>query len=109
MNYKDSKIITIRVNLGEDSICDTIGHNIGQGITQRLNQFYKEKRNDPKWEDAELYFEDLTEVPNCRKCQYFISDSASDSCLRREDIGYKGTCIDGMDYYRLASNCPYYL
>ena len=108
MKYKDSKTITIRVNLGENSKADRIGDRIGYGIVQRLNQFYKEKRDDPIWEDAELYFEDLTEVPNCRKCQYFISDPASDSCLKREDIGYKGTCIDGMDYYRLASNCSYY-
>lgn len=109
MNYKDSKIITIRVNLGENSKADRISHKISYGIVKRLNDFYEQKRNDPKWEDAELYFEDLTKVPNCRKCQYFISNPSSDACLKREDIGYKGTCIDGMDYYRLAGSCPHYV
>lgn len=45
---------------------------------------------------------------NCQNCQYFVSDSVSSDCLKREDIGYKGTCIDGMDLHMLAKNCPYY-
>ena len=45
---------------------------------------------------------------NCQNCQYFVSDSASSDCLKREDIGYKGTCIDGIDLHKLAKNCPYY-
>lgn len=45
---------------------------------------------------------------NCQNCQYFVSDSVSSDCLKREDIGYKGTCIDGMDLHKLAKNCPYY-
>ena len=45
---------------------------------------------------------------NCQNCQYFVSDSTSSGCLKREDIGYKGTCIDGMDLHMLAKNCPYY-
>lgn len=45
---------------------------------------------------------------NCQNCQYFVSDSVSSDCLKREDIGYKGTCIDGMDLHMLANNCPYY-
>lgn len=45
---------------------------------------------------------------NCQNCQYFVSDSVSSDCLKREDIGYKGTCIDGMDLYMLAKNCHYY-
>ena len=45
---------------------------------------------------------------NCQNCQYFVSDSVSSNCLKREDIGYKGTCIDGMDLHMLAKNCPYY-
>ena len=45
---------------------------------------------------------------NCQNCQYFVSDSASSDCLRRNDIGYEGTCIDGMDLHKLAKNCPYY-
>ena len=46
---------------------------------------------------------------NCRHCQYFISNSASSSCLKRDDIGYKGTCIDGMDLHKLAKSCPYFV
>ena len=45
---------------------------------------------------------------NCQNCQYFVSDSVSSDCLKREDIGYKGTCINGMDLHMLAKNCPYY-
>ena len=45
---------------------------------------------------------------NCQNCQYFVSDSVSSDCLKREDISYKGTCIDGMDLHMLAKNCPYY-
>ncbi len=45
---------------------------------------------------------------SCQNCQYFVSDSVSSDCLKREDIGYKGTCIDGMDLHMLAKNCPYY-
>lgn len=45
---------------------------------------------------------------NCQNCQYFVSDSVSSDCLKREDIGYKGICIDGMDLHMLAKNCPYY-
>ena len=45
---------------------------------------------------------------NCQNCQYFVSDSTSSDCLRRNDIGYEGTCIDGMDLHKLAKNCPYY-
>lgn len=45
---------------------------------------------------------------NCQNCQYFVSDPVSSDCLKREDIGYKGTCIDGMDLHMLAKNCPYY-
>ena len=56
----------------------------------------------------QLKLEEAEERINCRNCIYFISGSSSDSCLKREDIGYKGTCIDGMDYHYLAKNCPYY-
>lgn len=56
----------------------------------------------------QLKLEEVEERINCRNCIYFISGSSSDSCLKREDIGYKGTCIDGMDYHYLAKNCPYY-
>lgn len=56
----------------------------------------------------QLKLKEAEERINCRNCIYFISGSSSDSCLKREDIGYKGTCIDGMDYHYLAKNCPYY-
>ena len=56
----------------------------------------------------QLKLEEAEERINCRNCIYFISGSSSDSCLKREDIGYKGICIDGMDYHYLAKNCPYY-
>ena len=56
----------------------------------------------------QLKLKEAEEKINCRNCIYFISGSSSDSCLKREDIGYKGTCIDGMDYHYLAKNCPYY-
>ena len=45
---------------------------------------------------------------NCQNCQYFVSDSVIFDCLKREDLGYKGPCIDGMDLHMLAKNCPYY-
>lgn len=56
----------------------------------------------------QLKLKEAEERINCRYCIYFILESSSDSCLKREDIGYKGTCIDGMDYHYLAKNCPYY-
>ena len=56
----------------------------------------------------QLKLKEAEEKINCRNCIYFILGSSSDSCLKREDIGYKGTCIDGMDYHYLAKNCPYY-
>ena len=56
----------------------------------------------------QLKLKEAEERINCRNCIYFISGSSSDRCLKREDIGYKGTCIDGMDYHYLAKNCPYY-
>lgn len=56
----------------------------------------------------QLKLKEAEERINCRYCIYFILGSSSDSCLKREDIGYKGTCIDGMDYHYLAKNCPYY-
>ena len=56
----------------------------------------------------QLKLKEAEEKINCRNCIYFILGSSSDNCLKREDIGYKGTCIDGMDYHYLAKNCPYY-
>lgn len=56
----------------------------------------------------QLKLKEAEEKINCRNCIYLILGSSSDSCLKREDIGYKGTCIDGMDYHYLAKNCPYY-
>ena len=62
-----------------------------------LNRLIKENKELKEHQDI-----------NCQNCQYFVSDSASFDCLKREDIGYKGTCIDGMDLHMLAKNCPYY-
>ena len=73
-------------------------------IVDLLNQLYDENEKLKQ----QLKLKEVEERINCRKCIYFISGSSSDSCLKREDIGYKGTCIDGMDYHYLAKNCPYY-
>lgn len=75
-----------------ENVCD---------LLNKLNDENEQLKQQLKLEEAE-------ERINCRNCIYFISGSSSDSCLKREDIGYKGTCIDGMDYHYLAKNCPYY-
>lgn len=66
-------------------------------IVNELNELHEENTMLKEHQDI-----------NCQNCQYFVSDSASSDCLKREDIGYKGTCIDGMDLHKLAKNCPYY-
>ena len=73
-------------------------------ILKLLNELYDENEELKQ----QLKLKEAEERINCRKCIYFISGSSSDSCLKREDIGYKGTCIDGMDLHMLAKNCPYY-
>ena len=78
--------------------------NEGDYIVDLLNELSDENEQLKQ----QLKLEEAEERINCRNCIYFISGSSSDSCLKREDIGYKGTCIDGMDYHYLAKNCPYY-
>ena len=73
-------------------------------IVDLLNQLYNENEQ-LKTENTML--KEHQNI-NCQNCQYFVSDSVSSDCLKREDIGYKGTCIDGMDLHMLAKNCPYY-
>lgn len=73
-------------------------------VTKLLNRFEDENKQLKQ----QLKLKEAEERINCRNCIYFISESSSDNCLKREDIGYKGTCIDGMDYHYLAKNCPYY-
>ena len=73
-------------------------------IVDLLNQLYDENEQ-LKTENTML--KEHQNI-NCQNCQYFVSDSVSSDCLKREDIGYKGTCIDGMDLHMLAKNCPYY-
>ena len=75
------------------------------GQLKRENKKLKDENEQLK---QQLKLKEAEERINCRKCIYFISGSSSDSCLKREDIGYKGTCIDGMDLHMLAKNCPYY-
>ena len=82
-----------------------IGSKVGCEIVCNFGNSLAEENKQLK---QQLKLKEAEERINCRKCIYFISGQSSDSCLKREDIGYKGTCIDGMDYHYLAKNCPYY-
>lgn len=75
------------------------------GQLKRENKKLKDENEQLKTENTML--KEHQNI-NCQNCQYFVSDSVSSDCLKREDISYKGTCIDGMDLYMLAKNCPYY-
>lgn len=94
---------TVATNLKTPIVYDEERMSIGEVL---------DKLNDLSDENEQLKTENtmLKEHQNisCQNCQYFVSDSVSSDCLKREDIGYKGTCIDGMDLHMLAKNCPYY-
>ena len=75
------------------------------GQLKRENKKLKDENEQLKTENTML--KEHQNI-NCQNCQYFVSDSVSSDCLKKEDIGYKGTCIDGMDLHMLAKNCPYY-
>ena len=83
---------------------DKFNKESAYALIDKVNALYEEKEQLKQ----QLKLEEAEERINCRNCIYFISGLSSDSCLKREDIGYKGTCIDGMDYHYLAKNCPYY-
>ena len=83
---------------------DKFNKESAYALIDKVNALYEEKEQLKQ----QLKLEEAEERINCRNCIYFISGSSSDSCLKREDIGYKGICIDGMDYHYLAKNCPYY-
>lgn len=73
-------------------------------VCDKLNELNDENKQLKQ----QLKLKEEEERVNCRNCSYFVSNPSSDGCLKREDIGYKGTFIDGMDYHYLAENCPYY-
>lgn len=100
--FSHSKIQLNGEPLTNDELVRILNTNDGAFV----ENFALKKENEQL--KKELRLKEEEERINCRNCSYFISNPSSDCCLKREDIGYKGTCIDGMDYYYLAKNCPYY-
>ena len=97
----DGKLIDTKGELSTIHYSDKVDFYELWEFLNKLNDENEELKQQLKLKEAK-------ERINCRNCIYFILGSSSDSCLKREDIGYKGTCIDGMDYHYLAKNCPYY-
>lgn len=69
-----------------------------------VEEWVRETFNDKPSDYVNFHLEKVEK--SCYDCQYYVSDSSSSSCLRRDDVGYKGTCIDGLEY-QLGANCSY--
>lgn len=99
-DYED---ITIRVYQVKNNKGIYLGEKekLAKIITDKLNKIYEDKG------DLRLIFKPIFKT--CTKCSHFNQTISSRDCLLRDDIGYKGTCIDSLDLCELAENCKYYI